>query len=235
MTMNKQRLTNMLDHSLLHPATTENELLQFCDTVNKYKFPVAYVLPSNISFASENIDHNFTKIGTGIGFPLGTHTTKIKLLECEDAVKNGALELDVVINIGKLKSGDYSFIFNELREIANIASPYSVKAILEVSFLTKEEIIEGSKISCDAGMAYVKTATGFGSRATILEDIQLIMNAISGNVRVKAAGGIRTLDELLEMNRIGVQRFGVSAGDKIIDEFTNRLNKNRKLENSVSL
>ena len=166
MTLNVQKLTQMIDHSMLQPTTTENNLLKFCDTVNKYKFPGAYVLPANISFVSAHLNSSFTKIGTGIGFPFGTQTTKIKLMECEDSVKNGALELDVVINIGKLKSGDYRYIFNELQEIANIASPYSLKAILEVSYLTEEEIIEGAKISCDSGMAFVKTGTGFGSRPT---------------------------------------------------------------------
>jgi deoxyribose-phosphate aldolase len=225
MELNAQKLAEMVDHSLLHPATTKDELLRFCDTVNKYNFATAYVLPSNIPFASSNINNGFTKIGTGIGFPFGTQTTKVKLIECEDAVENGAGELDVVINIGMLKSGNYRYMYNELKEISNFASPYSIKAILEVSYLTDEEIVEGSKISCDAGMAFIKTATGFGSRPTSLKDIQLIMSAISGDVGVKAAGGVRTLDELLDMYSIGVRRFGVSAGDKIIDEFITRSNK----------
>ena len=220
--MNTQELALMIDHSLLHPASTVDELLEFCNVVNAHKFAAAYVLPANIPFVSTTIQNGVTKIGTGIGFPFGTPTTRTKLFECEEVIELGADELDVVINIGALKSGNYGIVRRELEEIVTLSSPLIVKSILEVSYLSDEEIVEGSKICCDAGVAFVKTATGFGSRPTSIHDIQLMVKAISGNVGVKAAGGISNIETLIEMYRIGVRRFGVSIGDKIIDDFEKR-------------
>jgi deoxyribose-phosphate aldolase len=224
--MNTQELALMIDHSLLHPASTEDELLNFCDVVNRYKFAAAYVLPVNLPLVSTRIQNGVTKLGTGVGFPFGTPTTRTKLFECEEVIELGADELDVVINIGALKSGNYDVVRRELEEIVILASPLIVKSILEVSYLDDDEIVEGSKICCDAGVAFVKTATGFGSRPTTTHDIQLMVNAISGSVDVKAAGGIGSIETLLEMYEIGVRRFGVSAGDRIIEDFLRRYEGN---------
>jgi len=222
MEVTKEKLTRMIDHSLLHPASTERELEAFCDTVNRYKFGAAYVLPANVPAAVELIDNGVTRVGTGIGFPFGAHRTEIKLYECEDAIDMGVEEIDVVINIGALKSGNYALVSNELSKIVSMASSFSVKSILEVSYLSDEEIVTGAKISCDAGVDYVKTGTGFGTRATTIHDIELIIGAIGNRAAVKAAGGIKDIDMLLRMYRIGVRRFGVSAGDRIIREFEER-------------
>jgi deoxyribose-phosphate aldolase len=220
--MNTQELALMIDHSRLHPASTEDELLIFCDVVNRYKFAAAYVLPANLPFVSSRIVNGVTKLGTGLGFPFGTLTSRTKLFECEEAIELGAEELDVVINIGALKSGNHTLVRQELEEIVSLASPLIVKSILEVSYLTDDEIVEGSKICCDAGVDFVKTATGFGNRATTMHDLQLMIDAVDGRTSVKAAGGIGDIDTLLEMYRMGVTRFGISSGDRIVDSFVQR-------------
>ena len=217
--MNTQELALMIDHSRLHPATTEDALHSFCDVVNRYKFAAAYVLPANLRFVSSRINNGVTKLGTGVGFPFGTPTSRTKLFECEEVIQLGAEEIDVVINIGALKSRNYGIVRQELEDIVTLASPLIVKAILEVSYLDEEEITEGSRVCCDAGVAFVKTATGFGSRATTMKDLGLIVDAIRGRTGVKAAGGIGDIDTLLAMYRIGVTRFGISSGDRIIDDF----------------
>jgi deoxyribose-phosphate aldolase len=171
-----------------------------------------------------------TKIGTGVGFPFGTPTSRTKLFECEEVIALGADEIDVVINIGALKSGNYTLVRKELEELVSLASPLIVKSILEVSYLTDDEIVEGSKICCDAGVAFVKTATGFGSRATTMHDLRLMIDAVAGRVDVKAAGGIGNIDTLLEMYKMGVTRFGISSGDRIIDDFVSAYGEYLDLE-----
>jgi deoxyribose-phosphate aldolase len=217
--MNTQELASLIDHSILHPATREEDLPGFCDVVNRYKFAAAYVLPANLPFVSTRIQNGVTKIGTGVGFPFGTPTTRTKLFECEEVIELGADELDVVINIGALKSGNYTLVRRELEELVSLASPLIIKSILEVSYLTDDEIVEGSKICCDAGVAFVKTATGFGSRPTTIHDLKLMIDAVGGRTGVKAAGGIKDIDTLLNMYRMGVTRFGISSGDRIVDSF----------------
>ena len=219
MVITTAKLAQMIDLSKLHPTTTEDELVQFCSTVNRYRFAAAYVLPANLSFISQRINNGVTKIGTGIGFPFGTSTPMMKLLECEESIELGAQEIDVVINIGALKSGNMRLILRELQDIVGVAGPRLVKAILEVSYLTEDEIVEGARVCCDSGVSYVKTGTGFGGRPTTVRDVKLINRAIEGRVGIKAAGGVSNIDILLDMLRLGVDRFGVSAGDRIIDQF----------------
>ena len=228
--MNSHQLAGIIDHSILHPATREDDLPGFCDVVNRYKFAAAYVLPANLPYVAMRIQNGVTKIGTGVGFPFGTPTTRTKLFECEEVIELGADELDVVINIGALKSGNYTLVRQELEELVSLASPLIIKSILEVAYLTDDEIIEGSKICCDAGVAFVKTATGFGSRPTSMHDLQLMIDAVGGRTGVKAAGGISDIDTLLEMYSMGVTRFGISSGDKIIDSFVHKYGECLDLE-----
>ena len=228
--MNSQELAGIIDHSILHPATVEEDLPGFCDVVNRYRFAAAYVLPANLPYVTTRIDNGVTKIGTGIGFPFGTPTTRTKLFECEEVIELGADELDVVINIGALKSGNYTQVRRELEELVSLASPLIIKSILEVSYLTDDEIVEGSKICCDSGVAFVKTATGFGIRPTTMHDLRLMIDAVDGRTGVKAAGGIKDIDTLLEMHRMGVTRFGISSGDKIIDSFVEKYGGQLDLE-----
>ena len=224
-------LARILEHTKLQPYTTREELGQFCEVVKKYQFATAYVLPANLSIVAPKIDQNVTKLGTGIGFPFGTHTTKTKLVECEGALELGAEEIDVVINIGALKSGDFNYVTQELQKIVQLASPHIVKVILEVSYLTKEEIVIGAKVCCDVNAAFVKAATGYGQRATTLDDIRLLAQAVNNQIGVKASGGVRDVKTILEMYKLGARRFGVSRGDTIMEEFIRDFNGQVVIEN----
>jgi len=211
-------LAGMIDHSELRPFATESDIRSFCEIVKRYCFAAAYVLPVNLSIARSELQNCPTKLGTGIGFPLGTSTLKTKLYEAEDAMHLGAEELDVVINIGALKSGRLSVVSEELKSLVRLIHPRPLKVIIEVCYLNPQEIVEAVNICCDVGATYVKTATGFGNRPTTLEDVKLVVEAAKGRIGVKASGGIRDLSMLLNMYRLGATRFGVSCGDKLIEE-----------------
>jgi|SRR5690554_4651396 len=226
MNLSIDELASLLEPSKLHPAFTEEELINFCVEARKHKFATVYVLPANLEFLVKNFGNCSAKIGTGIGFPFGTHTTKTKLLESEEAMKIGAEELDMVINIGALKSGKYYLVENEISQLKKLVGKKVLKVILEVSYLNEKEIIMGTKICCAAGADYVKTGTGFGSRPTSYNDIKLIKNAIDKRIKIKAAGGIKDVATLLKMYDMGVTRFGVSRGLGLIEEYENKYYKN---------
>lgn len=231
MNITTRDLAGILEHTKLHPYTTREELGQFCEVVKKYQFATAYVLPANLSIVAPELAQGITKLGTGIGFPFGTHTTKTKLVECEQALELGAEEIDVVINIGALKSGDFNYVTQELQKIVQLTSPHIVKVILEVSYLTKKEIVTGAKVCCDVGATFVKAATGYGQRATTLDDIRLLVQAVNGQIGVKASGGVRDVKTILEMYKLGARRFGVSRGDTIMEEFIRDFNGQVVIEN----
>ncbi|ADQ13725.1 deoxyribose-phosphate aldolase [Halanaerobium hydrogeniformans] len=212
-------IAQMIDQSKLDPYVTEKEIIEFCKEVNEYDFIAAFVLPANLPIAKKELKNSSVKLGTGIGFPFGTTTTKSKLQECEEALGLGVDELDTVINIGALKSGKYEYVYNELKQMVELIAPKPLKVILEVSYLTPEEIKEGTRIGCKAGVEYVKTGTGYGGRDTNLFDINLIAEAIDEDTKIKAAGGIRDIYTLIEMYKLGVRRFGVSRGPKIVEQF----------------
>ena len=224
MKLTTEQLAKMMDQSKLEPFTTEGEIRDFCDTVKRYGFGAVYVLPCNFRIVRETIDSSDTILGTAIGFPFGTHTTETKLFESEQMLKLGAQSIDVVINIGALKAGDYTLVHDEMKALVALAGPHAVKSILEVSYLSDDEIARGTQICCDAGVAFVKTATGFGSRASSLHDVMIIREHISKNVRIKVAGGVRDIDTLLDMWKMGVSRFGVSKGDRLLNEFSEKYN-----------
>lgn len=221
MHISENDLAQMLDHSKLDPYVTEKQIKDFCNQVKKYNFIAAFVLPANLKIMIDELKKSPVKIGTGIGFPFGTSTTSIKQKECEEAIEMGADELDVVINIGALKSKNYDYVYKELGKLVNTVSPLPLKVILEVSYLNPEEIKKGTEISCRAGVDFVKTGTGFGSRVTTLYDIKLISEVIDSKTKIKAAGGIRDIYTVVEMYKYGVRRFGVSRGPQLMDQFNN--------------
>lgn len=230
MTITIDELLQLVDQSLLDPDVTEKEVRSFSAQIRNYGFIAAFVLPGNLPILAEELEGVPTKLGTGIGFPFGANTTSTKLKESEEAIKLGADELDVVINIGALKSENYDLVQEELRKLVKNTSPHNLKAILEVSYLNTAEIREGVKIACNSGVDYVKTGTGFGSRATNLFDIKVISEAIDSDTKIKAAGGIKDIYTLLEMYRYGVRRFGVSRGAQLVEQFKDNLNDSYNFE-----
>lgn len=230
MKLDLDRFARLLDYSLLHPATTEKEIFKFCEKIKKYKYGTAYVLPANLPLIKERLSDTLTRLGVGISFPFGTSTTATKCFECEEAIKSGAEDLDVVINIGAIKSSNYNKVLNELKELTKVVHPHILKIILEVSYLTKKEIIEGTKICCDAGVDFVKTATGFGSRETTINDVEIILNNITNDAKVKVAGGVNNVDTILKLYSKGVEKFGVSKGEQLVEEFIEKYNGEYNIE-----
>ena len=219
MKLDTKGLATIIDYSLLGPDTTRQDIEKFCDIEKEYQFGTVYVLPANFTIMRDMLDGLDVLLGTGIGFPFGTHETKTKLFECGRALEQGADVVDFVINVGALKSGNIALVENEVREMVALASPKPVKVILEVSYLTDEEIAKATRIVCGAGAAYVKTGTGFGPRGTTMNDAQLLLDNLSGETKVKVAGGIKDIETLLEMYRRGVSLFGLSKGPEIIRQF----------------
>lgn len=220
MKLTAETLAAMIDQSKLPPDVTEREVVEFCTLVRRYRFGTAYVLPAHLKLMREQLQGSGVRLGTGISFPFGTCTTDVKLYECESVLKLGAQEVDVVTNMGALKSGNEELFLGELRALVELTGPsVPLKTILEVGYLTGEELARGTRLCCRAGVQYVKTGTGFGPRSATIEDIRIVKANLSGDTRIKVAGGVGDIDTLLEMLREGVGRFGVSRGDQIMDQF----------------
>ena len=211
-------IASMIDHTLLKPEATQKEIEQLCEEAIKHNFASVCINPSYVSFCFDKIKSSSVRVCTVIGFPLGATTTQTKVTEAEEAVKNGCEELDMVINVGKLKDKDYNFIFNDVKSVADLAKKYmcKLKVILETCLLTDEEKVAACLISKEAGADFVKTSTGFSKEGATVHDVALMKYIVGDNLGVKASGGIRTYDDAVNMINAGASRLGASAGVKII-------------------
>lgn len=216
--INDKTLAGMIDHTLLKPDAIESEITVLCEEALKYKFASVCVNPSYVKFCSEIIKGSHVKVCTVIGFPLGATTTESKQFEAEEALSNGAGEIDMVINIGKLKNGEFKFVFDEIKLLADTAKRSSAicKVILETALLTDEEKIIACIICKQAGAGFVKTSTGFSKSGATAEDIALMRYVVGNSIGVKASGGIRTREDAEIMIKSGASRIGASAGIKIV-------------------
>lgn len=222
-TINLRQLAKTIDHSLLAPELTEMDVKTGCELADKYHVASVCVKPCDVKLASRILKNSDVKVGTVIGFPHGSSTTETKVFEAKNALKEGAVELDMVINIGAMRSGQYDFVRDEIKMIVDVAKGKAiVKVILENAYLTREETEKGSRLVEEAGAAFVKTSTGFAPSGSTMEDLRLMRATVSEKVEVKAAHGIRTLDSLLEVIDIGVTRVGARATATILDDFANR-------------
>jgi deoxyribose-phosphate aldolase len=211
-------LNKYIEHTLLKQDATREEVKKLLDEAKKYKFLGVCVNPCNVAFAKEYLKNTDVKIVTVIGFPLGQSTTELKILETIDAVKNGADEIDMVINGGKLKDGDYEYIIDEISKIKFACQGKNLKVILETDLLTQEEIKTACELCIKGGANFVKTSTGFvkngvGAKA---EDVKLMFETVKdAGLQVKASGGIRDREAALKMIEAGAVRLGTSSGVKI--------------------
>ncbi|MGC8972411.1 MAG: deoxyribose-phosphate aldolase [bacterium] len=215
--MTRDELLKYIDQTLLKPQTTIEEMRIFLEEAKNYKFYAVCINPWFARLAVETMKGSGVKVGIAIGFPLGATTTKTKLYEAGEALENGADELDMVINIGALKSKDYEYVENEIKEIVNLAGKKVVKVILETCYLTDEEKITACKIAMSGGASFVKTSTGFGPGGATVEDVRLMRQIVGDKLGVKASGGIRTLEDVLRMISAGANRIGTSSGKAIVD------------------
>ncbi|MCM3568986.1 deoxyribose-phosphate aldolase [Neobacillus mesonae] len=215
--MEKEKFLKHVDHSLLKPNLTYDEVLKGLEFARENHCASVCINPFNLDLAQKVLEGSNVKIGTVIGFPNGISTTLTKVMETKDAYARGAVEMDMVINVGALRSGDYDRVRNDIKAIVD-ASPAIVKVILETDYLTDEEIVIGSKLVEEAGAHYVKTSTGFTPIGATVKHIKLMRETVSDKVKVKAAGGIKTLSDALAMIEAGADRIGISRTPEMLKE-----------------
>ncbi len=222
-TITYEQLAKTIDHSLLRPELTEPDVIAGCELAGKYHVASVCVKPCHVKLARNLLADSDVKVGTVVGFPHGNSTIATKVFETQEAVAAGAAEIDMVINIGELRSGHADYVRNEVRAVVNAAHPRAiVKVILENAYLTHAEKVLGCKLVEEAGADFVKTSTGFAPTGATVEDIALMRATVGPQVQVKAAHGVRTLDQLLAMIDAGVTRSGATATAAILDEFKQR-------------
>ncbi len=216
----RAELARYIDHTLLKPMATPADIDRLCDEAARYGLWSVCVNPSYVRQAASRLKGSGSKVCAVISFPLGACTTEVKLMEARTAIAEGASELDMVCNLGALKSGDTAGFFADINEVAAYCgrSGTVLKVILECCYLTDEEKVRGAKIAEQAGANFVKTSTGFGSGGATVADVALLRRSVSAKTGVKAAGGIGTLAAALEMIKAGAGRIGTSSGAKIVEE-----------------
>ena len=209
-------LAPFIDHSLLTPTATPEQVLHWCNECDRYGFAAVCVSPTNVSLAREQLQGKRVEICTVIGFPTGATTSACKLFEAQEAVENGATELDVMINLGWLKSGHHDQLHREIAEICE-ATGTLVKTILETSLLTPAELKTAADICMDAGATYLKTSTGWQGGATV-DVVHQLQAMTQGRVSIKASGGIRTAEQALSLIQAGATRLGTSHGPALVQQ-----------------
>ena len=219
MFQNASHLAQVIDHTLVRPDATLDDLTAACQDARKYGFACVVVNSGHVVRARELLSGTLVKVCSVVGFPHGANTTTVKIVEAMEAMKNGASELDFVANIGMVKSGRYDSVEIDIKNII-VMTPHKVhKVILETGILTEDEIIRVCEIAMRAGAEFVKTSTGFGPRGATVEDVRLIRRIVGSVCRVKASGGIRDLASLTSMIEAGAERIGTSSGPAIMEEY----------------
>jgi deoxyribose-phosphate aldolase len=209
----------MIDHSLLKPEVTKEQIRKLCEEGKKYGFTSVCVNPVWVSLCVELLKESPVKVCTVSGFPLGANKPEIKAKEAEIAVREGADEIDMVANIGALKSGDFKLVEKDIRAVRNAMGDEKIlKVIIETAVLTDEEKIKATEIVMDCGGDFVKTSTGFGYSGATVEDVKLLKGVVGDRIRIKASGGIRDYATALELIQVGANRIGTSSGVKIVEE-----------------
>ncbi len=210
-------VNKLIDHTLLKAFATESEIEKLCNEAVEYNFKSVCVNPTHVKLAKKLLIGSDVLVCTVIGFPLGANTKEIKALETVDAVKNGADEIDMVINIGKAKEHQYDYIEDEIRLVVSSSVGRVVKVIIETCYLTDDEKKEVCKAALRAGASFVKTSTGFGTGGATVEDVKLMRETVGETMGVKASGGIHSYEEVEKLVEAGATRIGASSGIKIME------------------
>lgn len=218
----KQKIAKTIDHSLLKPEMTRDEVRQGCEIAKKYDVASVCCKPSDVAFCAEILKGTDVEIGTVVGFPHGSSTTATKVFETKAAIADGATEIDMVLNIGLLKSGMYEEVKSDIKAVVDAAGGKMVKVILENAYLTDDEKVTACKLCEAAGAHYVKTSSGYAPTGATVADVKLMRASVSPKVKVKSAGGVRTLDALIEMLDAGIERSGATTTSTMLDEYTQR-------------
>ncbi|MFH1874811.1 MAG: deoxyribose-phosphate aldolase [Pseudomonadota bacterium] len=210
-------LASCIDHTILKSQATLEDINKLCQEAKEYSFAAVCVNPCFVRSAKEMLKGTQVKVATVVGFPLGANTTTTKVYETQEAASQGADEIDMVMAVGWFKSGNFEAVIRDIREVVRAAGDKPVKVIIETCYLNPEEIKQAASLAVEAGAAYVKTSTGFGTRGAVVEDIKLIKEAVGERAKIKASGGIKTKEEALKMIKAGAARIGTSAGVAIIN------------------
>ena len=213
-----ESIAALIDHAILKPELTDDEVAADLDLAGRWGVFSVCVRPSDIARSVARLAGTGVATGTVIGFPHGTTSTAAKTAESRRALEDGASELDMVLHIGRLRSGDVAAVTDDIAAVVAVAEGRVVKVILETAYLSDEQVVAGSKAAEAAGASFVKTSTGFAGGGATMHHLQLMRDAVSPAVRIKASGGVRGLDTLLEMRAIGVDRFGTSATETILTD-----------------
>ena len=219
--ISREQLAKMIDHSLLNPSVTDAEVVKACQEARQYHFAAVVVNPSHIPIVARELKNSAVKVCSVISFPFGLSTTAAKIHEARTALEQGADELDMVMNFSALKSGQEEFVLNDIRGVVEEAKRRKgkavVKVILENCYLTENEKREACRLVVQAGADYVKTSTGFGKGGATVDDVRLMREIVGPKFGVKAAGGIRTVEQALQMIEAGANRIGASASVSIVE------------------
>ena len=226
-TITYEQLAKTIDHSLLKPELTEADITAGCQLAARDHVASVCVKPCYVPLAVQLLKGSDVVVGTVLGFPHGGSTTAAKVFEANDAMDNGAVELDMVINIGELRSGNREYVLGDIRAVVRTAHKRGaiVKVIMENAYLTDDEKVLGCQLAELAEADFVKTSTGFAASGATIEDLKLMRASVGEQVQVKAAGGVRTLDALLAVIDAGCTRSGATATAAILDEFKQRQRK----------
>jgi deoxyribose-phosphate aldolase len=221
-------ISKMIDHSLLRPTLTTDDLEAGCKLAIDYDVASVCILPYYLRRCSELLKESTVKASTTVGFPHGGHTTSIKVAEAQRALEDGGEELDMVVNISKVLTGDWDYVRSEIGDLADLTHGYQqkIKVIFENCYLNDEQKIKLCEICGEVDADWVKTSTGYGTGGATMEDLELMRKHSPDHVQVKAAGGVRDLNGLLAVRAIGVTRVGASATTVILDECRRRLREN---------
>jgi deoxyribose-phosphate aldolase len=210
-------IPHLIDHTLLKPAATQDQIAQLCYEARKYQFASVCINPTNVELSAQLLKDSGVPVCTVVGFPLGATPTEVKVFEAQQAIRDGATEIDMVINIGALKSRDYELVQRDIASIARAchAGNAILKVIIEAALLSDEEKVVACQLSKVATADFVKTSTGFGPGGATVEDVALMRRVVGQTMGVKAAGGIRTYEDAQKMIQAGASRIGASASVKI--------------------
>jgi len=208
-----------IDHTLLRPDATRTDVLRLCEEAKHYGFLVVFVPPCYVREAVSKLAETSIRVGAPVGFPHGCQTTGTKVAEAEEAVGCGATVLDMVLNISRLKSGDAEAVREDIADVMAATPGIEHKVIIETCYLTRQEKLTACRVVLDAGADYVKTSTGFGPAGATVEDVRLLKGAVAGRAKIKASGGIRTLQSAVALLEAGADRIGSSASVQIMQEW----------------
>ncbi|HEM3650474.1 TPA: deoxyribose-phosphate aldolase [Streptococcus suis] len=211
------KLNKYIDHTILKPETTQEQVEKILSEAKEYDFASVCVNPTWVSLAAESLKDSDVKVCTVIGFPLGANTSAVKAFETEDAIANGADEIDMVINVGALKAGNDALVLDDIKAVVDASGDKLVKVIIEACLLTDDEKVRACQLSKEAGADYVKTSTGFSTGGATVADVTLMRKTVGPDMGVKASGGARSYEDAIAFIEAGASRIGASSGVAIMN------------------